>query len=996
MRQRSCHSFVSLFLNMHLFLKTFVAVALVALGMIAAIPLHAQTQIYHGDGAANNGSGGWTTSKATPDQCLSCHQTGGPAADMSSYLMTGHKNVLRKVTPGAPWLGADGTGYATTDSTDNYIYGSGSVYNWATGKVTVGPSTTSTAFGPIADVIPGNDSNGTYAFWDQPRTLYYQFGGWSDKTQLDTIFANGFTGEQFPNGNYDCARCHTTGYRFDSTDPTATEPKDYLGNPIPGANFSRVPTDYDPASGQTASWHQDGVQCERCHNADNGSYNHTAGGIIAGGIPTKPQNQNGTAICIQCHREETADTTANNIAPGNGTPGNYLFAGGGYCSDSTSLTALDCQNAGGSWATPWFDHESGPTFLNGPHARFSGTLSQNTQNSPDLSVNMTGTYSSAFSPKPTDNTQNSGCLTCHDVHQSLTQTAATPLKKNCNDCHSLSTNILQTIAHPTGPGTPFPTGTSADIPGACVTCHISQNYHLLRISTDPNYRTFPTPTELYSGTSTPHTAPETTASGTFANAVWSDVDLACGQCHVGGDGVTNPYGLTPPAASSYARVFSKAQLADIAANGYMDHYGSGPIHPGDPSAATPSFTPTPGTYPASQSVNLTDNTPGVNIYYTTDGSTPNTGSSVYSGTAIPVTATTTIKAIAYMSQALTSGGYGVSPVASGTYTINMPPASAPTFSPSPWTFTAPQSVTLADKTTGVTIYYTTDGSMPTTASTQYTGPFTVSTTTTIKSIAAGGGYAASSVSSGTYSFTAATPTFSPGPFGSSNTPTQVTLADRTSGVTIYYTTDGSTPTTASTKYAGPFTVSTTTTIKAIAAGVGYGASAVASGTYTITAYGPTFSPGPFGSFNAPTAVTLTDRSPGVTIYYTTDGSAPTTASTQYTGPFTVSTTTTVKSIAVGGGYGASTVASGTYTITAFAPTFSPGPFGTFSAPQPVTLTDRSPGVTIYYTTDGSTPTTASTQYTGPITVSTTTTVKSIAVGGGYGASTVASGTYTIK
>ena len=60
----------------------------------------------------------------------------------------------------------------------------------------------------------------------------------------------------------------------------------------------------------------------------------------------------------------------------------------------------------------------------------------------------------------------------------------------------------------------------------------------------------------------------------------------------------------------------------------------------------------------------------------------------------------------------------------------------------------------------------------------------------------------------------------------------MTLSDATSGVTIYYTTNGSTPTMSSTQYTGPITVSSTETLKAIAAVTG-DPSAVASAAYTI-------------------------------------------------------------------------------------------------------------------------------------------------------------------
>jgi chitobiase/beta-hexosaminidase-like protein len=233
-------------------------------------------------------------------------------------------------------------------------------------------------------------------------------------------------------------------------------------------------------------------------------------------------------------------------------------------------------------------------------------------------------------------------------------------------------------------------------------------------------------------------------------------------------------------------------------------------------------------------------------------------------------------------------------------------------SPTPYTYTTPQSVTLKDSTPGVTIYYTTNGTTPTTASTQYTGAIPVSTTTTINAIAVGGGISSSVVASGTYTITAATPSLSPTPY-TYTTPQSVTLTDSTPGATIYYTTNGTTPTTASARYTGAIPVSTTTTINAIAVVGSSGSSVVASGTYTIMAATPTMSPAPY-TYNSTQTVTLKDSTPGVTIYYTTNGTTPTTQSAVYSGPITVSSTTTINAMAAGGGAGPSAVDSGTYTI----------------------------------------------------------------------------------
>ncbi len=76
-----------------------------------------------------------------------------------------------------------------------------------------------------------------------------------------------------------------------------------------------------------------------------------------------------------------------------------------------------------------------------------------------------------------------------------------------------------------------------------------------------------------------------------------------------------------------------------------------------------------------------------------------------------------------------------------------------------------------------------------------------------------------------------------------------------------------------------------------------------------------------------------------------------------------------------------------------APTFSPAE-GNYDEPQNVTISTTTDGATIYYTTDGNDPTTSSSVYSSPIAVSTTTTIKAIAVKSGMTNSAVASATYT--
>src|ERR1035441_2156004 len=87
--------------------------------------------------------------------------------------------------------------------------------------------------------------------------------------------------------------------------------------------------------------------------------------------------------------------------------------------------------------------------------------------------------------------------------------------------------------------------------------------------------------------------------------------------------------------------------------------------------------------------------------------------------------------------------------------------------------------------------------------------------------------------------------------------------------------------------------------------------------------------------------------------------------------------------------------SSCYRCGAAAPKFSVKP-GAYSAAVTLKIKDSTREAVIYYTTDGWTPTVASTRYMGPITIDSTTTLQAIAISPYGGRSRVATAVYTLN
>lgn len=299
-------------------------------------------------------------------------------------------------------------------------------------------------------------------------------------------------------------------------------------------------------------------------------------------------------------------------------------------------------------------------------------------------------------------------------------------------------------------------------------------------------------------------------------------------------------------------------------------YGAFGIVTYDP-IATPVISPESGTiFADSQTVTISCATEGAAIYYTTDGSEPTKDSTAYS--RFKIHGKTTIKAVAY-----DAGGGLYSEVATAEYALGT--CVNPVIAPEGGTAVAAeggyvfrrsgQKVTISQSGVEGTIRYTLDGSEPTAESAAYSGGITIDATTTIKAKVFSDNYFDSETV--TIVFTrewdhVATPEIAvAATFTGSKTRCEITCA--TEGASIFYTLDGSDPTSASMLYEGELYITGSCTLKAIALLDDHIDSEIAAETITkVWVIGDTM--------GAPDQAFTTSGDDGKAFYRVTDASAP--------------------------------------------------------------------------------------------------------------------------
>jgi Chitobiase/beta-hexosaminidase C-terminal domain len=345
-----------------------------------------------------------------------------------------------------------------------------------------------------------------------------------------------------------------------------------------------------------------------------------------------------------------------------------------------------------------------------------------------------------------------------------------------------------------------------------------------------------------------------------------------------------------------------------------------------------------------------------------------------------------------------------------------PSAAAPTFTPGSGTYSAAQSVTLSDPVSGASIYYTTNGTTPTISSSLYSAPIKVNSTTTIEAIAVAGGYLNSQIASATYVI---------------NTGAATAISLGSAADVVGIANNGSAVPNGGLDGAGDaysetlLGTSLSWNGNAYVFGTAGVADAVANATIALPAgnYATLTLLGAGVNGNQPNQTFIVNYSDGTSSRFTQSVSdwfrpqsyagettvlrmAYRVASTGaldnrtfnlYGYSFALNSAKTAVSLTLPSTREVVVLAVDVSAATrsTAAPVFSPAA-GSYSSTQSVTLSDTTSGAKIYYTTNGTTPTTSSSLYSASITVSSTTTIAAIAVASGYSNSAMVNAMYTIS
>jgi hypothetical protein len=443
--------------------------------------------------------------------CTHCHSTlvqynADVYRQKNSYLMTGHKNMLRKVTPGMVWAGPSTSGVLTVYTTDG---------------------TNPMTWGTLG--VPNSALDGS-------NPMYYIYGDWM-ALYPDVAIAG---------SNYGCANCHSTGF---SGGTAATPGVQSIGTAgYAGTQPADAGAAYVSAVKAGYQWDLEGINCSRCHNAtapavtqamiyggscaitsvgssavcaaEGGKWNSSTSactGGSAGNVQTSAAcvaaGGTWTAVGTASAYLTTASTSSGMGALASGAGRNNLCFG---CHQSiaklwpaqgtvdgiaatvsgstvTAATQYDPTIVPAKITRDFSGHVNGNNFLNSVHARYTGaqsgqgsikanSLGENDLTDPngiteynsifqgyqcyqgsgsndvavhDASGNPLNTaaacnalYGAGSWKVDTNGTQGT-CTTCHDVHNSLfiASQAGSALKKSCADCH------VNNVAAVTGPVT---------------------------------------------------------------------------------------------------------------------------------------------------------------------------------------------------------------------------------------------------------------------------------------------------------------------------------------------------------------------------------------------------------------------------------------------------------------------------------------------------------------------------------------------------------------